>query len=128
MPEPVQVNRRQFFKVCAGGVAASSLAVLGMTPSEAFAEVRQYKLLRATETRNTCPYCSVGCGLLMYSLGDGAGNAKPEIFHIEGDPDHPVSRGALCPKGAGLLDFVHSPNRLKFPEYRAPGAKEWTRI
>lgn len=128
MPDPIQVNRRQFFKVCGGGVAASSLAVLGMSPGEAFAEVRQYKLLRATETRNTCPYCSVGCGILMYSLGDGAKNVKSEIFHIEGDPDHPVSRGALCPKGAGLLDFVHSPNRLKYPEYRAAGSKEWTRI
>ncbi|SUH40752.1 Formate dehydrogenase O alpha subunit, selenocysteine-containing [Salmonella enterica subsp. enterica] len=41
----------------------------------------------------------------MYSLGDGAKNAKASIFHIEGDPDHPVSRGALCPKGAGLVDL-----------------------
>jgi len=62
----------------------------------------------------------VGCGILMYSLGDKAKNAPAEIIHIEGDPDHPVNRGTLCPKGAGLLDFVHSPNRLKYPEYRAP--------
>ena len=86
------------------------------------------KIARATETRNTCPYCSVGCGILMYSLGDGAKNAKAEIFHIEGDPDHPVSRGALCPKGAGLLDFIHSPNRLKYPEVREAGSNEWKRI
>ena len=66
--------------------------------------------------------------MLMYSLGDGAKNAKQEIIHIEGDPDHPVSRGSLCPKGAGLLDFVHSPNRLKYPEVREPGSKEWKRI
>ncbi|AVY94665.1 formate dehydrogenase (quinone-dependent) catalytic subunit [Microvirgula sp. AG722] len=124
----MQVNRRQFFKICAGGVAGSSLAALGVLPSTAFADVRAYKLQRATETRNTCTYCSVGCGLLMYSLGDGAKNAKAEIFHIEGDPDHPVSRGALCPKGAGLLDFVHSDNRLKHPEYRAPGSDKWQRI
>lgn len=124
----MQVNRRQFFKICAGGVAGSSLAALGVLPSTAFADVRAYKLQRATETRNTCTYCSVGCGLLMYSLGDGAKNAKAEIFHIEGDPDHPVSRGALCPKGAGLLDFVHSANRLKHPEYRAPGSDKWQRI
>jgi anaerobic selenocysteine-containing dehydrogenase len=50
----------------------------------------------------------------MYSLGDGAKNAKASIFHIEGDPDHPVNRGALCPKGAGLVDFIHSESRLKF--------------
>jgi len=92
------------------------------------AEVREYKLARTTETRNTCPYCSVGCGLLMYSLGDKAKNAPAEIIHIEGDPDHPVNRGTLCPKGAGLLDFVHSPNRLKYPEYRAPGSDKFVRI
>ncbi len=92
------------------------------------AEARSFKLARTTETRNTCPYCSVGCGILMYSLGDNAKNAKAEIIHIEGDPDHPVNRGTLCPKGAGLLDFVHSESRLKYPEYRAPGSNEWKRI
>jgi formate dehydrogenase major subunit len=124
----VKLTRRQFFKVCAAGLGTSSAAVLGFAPNAALAEVREFKLSRATETRNTCPYCSVGCGLLMYSLGDKAKNAKSEIIHIEGDPDHPVNRGTLCPKGAGLLDFVHSPSRLKFPEYRAPGASEWKRI
>jgi len=101
---------------------------MGFSPTAALAEVREFKLLRTTETRNTCPYCSVSCGLLMYSLGDKAKNAKLEIIHIEGDPDHPVNRGTLCPKGAGLLDFVHSPSRLKYPEYRAAGSKEWQRI
>lgn len=124
----MQVTRRQFFKVCAAGVSSSSLAVLGFSPTDALAEVRTFKLARTTETRNTCPYCSVGCGILIYSLGDKSKNAHAEIMHIEGDPDHPVNRGTLCPKGAGLLDFVHSPNRLKSPEYRAPGSKEWKRI
>lgn len=124
----MQVTRRQFFKVCAAGVGGSSLAMLGFAPTEALAEVRTFKLARATETRNTCPYCSVSCGLLIYSHGDRAKNAPSEIIHIEGDPDHPVNRGTLCPKGAGLLDFVHSASRLKYPEYRAPGSKEWKRI
>ena len=125
------VTRRQFLRFSAVGAAslgASSLAILGFSPSEVLAEVRQYKLARTTETRNTCPYCSVACGLLMYSLGDKAKNAPAEIIHIEGDPDHPVNRGTLCPKGAGLLDFVHSPNRLKYPEYRAPGSDKFVRI
>ncbi len=64
----------------------------------------------------------------MYSLGDRAKNATSEIIHIEGDPDHPVNRGTLCPKGAALLDFVHSPNRLKFPEYRGPGQTAFKRV
>lgn len=124
----MDVSRRQFFRICAGGMAGTTAAVLGFTPSLALAESRNYKLLRAKETRNSCTYCSVGCGLLMYSLGAGAKNAKSTIFHIEGDPDHPVNRGALCPKGAGLLDYVHSENRLRYPEYRAPGSDKWQRI
>jgi len=124
----MQVNRRQFFKLCAAGMGSSSLVMMGFSPTAALAEVREFKLTRATETRNTCPYCSVGCGILIYSLGDKSKNAHTEIIHIEGDPDHPVNRGTLCPKGAGLLDFVHSASRLKHPEYRAPGSKEWQRI
>ena len=124
----IDVNRRQFLKLTAAGLGSSSAALLGFAPGAALAEVRAYKLTRSTEVRNTCPYCSVGCGLLMYSLGDRAKNARPEIIHIEGDPDHPVNRGTLCPKGAALLDFVHSPNRLKYPEYRAPGSNQWQRI
>jgi formate dehydrogenase major subunit len=122
------LTRRQFLKVTAASLAGSSLALIGFSPTEALAEVREYKLQRATETRNTCPYCSVACGVLMYSLGDGAKNAQSSIFHIEGDPDHPVNRGTLCPKGAGLIDFIHSESRLKFPEYRAPGSDKWQRI
>ena len=122
------LSRRQFFKVCATGLGTSSIAALGFSPQQALAEVRNFKLARATETRNTCPYCSVGCGIIMYSLGDKAKNAKSAIIHIEGDADHPVNRGTLCPKGAGLLDFVHSPSRLKYPEYRAPGSNTWKRI
>src|SRR5512143_2200794 len=124
----MQVTRRQFFKICSTGMASTSIALMGFSPTQALAETRTFKLTRSTETRNTCPYCSVSCGLLMYSLGDKAKNAKAEIYHIEGDPDHPVNRGTLCPKGAALLDFVHSPNRLKYPEYRAPGSDKWERI
>lgn len=124
----VNINRRQFFKVTGTTLASSSLTLLGAAPSPALAEVRQYKLARMTETRNTCPYCSVACGIIMYSLGDGAKNAKASIMHIEGDSDHPVNRGTLCPKGAALVDFIHSPSRLQHPEYRAPGSDTWQRI
>lgn len=124
----MDMNRRQFFRASGAGLAASSLVALGFSPTAALAETRNFKLSRATETRNTCPYCSVGCGIIMYSLGDKAKNVSSSIIHIEGDPDHPVNRGTLCPKGAGLLDFVHSPNRLKWPEIREPGSKEWKRV
>lgn len=122
------MNRRQFLRVSGAGLAASTIVALGFSPLPAMAETRHYKLAKAKETRNTCPYCSVGCGLLMYSIGDGAKNVTSDIIHIEGDPDHPVNRGALCPKGAGLVDFIHSESRLKFPEYRAPGSDKWQQI
>ena len=124
----MDMSRRQFFRVSGAGLVGSSIAALGFSPAAALAETRNFKLARTTETRNTCPYCSVGCGLIMYSLGDNAKNVVPAIPHIEGDPDHPVNRGTLCPKGAGLLDFVHSPNRLKYPEVREAGSNEWKRI
>lgn len=122
------MNRRQFFRICAAGVGSSSVVALGVAPGAALAEVRAFKLSRTTETRSTCPYCSVSCGVIMYTLGDKSKNVKGRIIHIEGDPDHPVNRGTLCPKGAGLLDFVHSPNRLTSPEVREPGSKEWKKI
>lgn len=125
----MDMNRRQFFKVCAVGLGGSSLAALGVAPSVAFADqVRHFKLTHTAETRNTCTYCSVGCGLIMYSRGDNAKNVAQNIIHIEGDSDHPVNRGTLCPKGAGLLDYIHSPNRLKYPEVREAGTNEWKRI
>lgn len=124
----MDMDRRQFFRVSGAGLAGSSLVALGFSPTAALAETRQFKLARTTETRNTCSYCSVGCGLIMYTLGDGAKNVRGSIIHIEGDPDHPVSRGSLCPKGAGILDYVKSPNRLRFPEVREPGTNEWKRL
>ena len=124
----MKVTRRQFVKYAAGGLGTTSLVALGFSPKKALAEVRQFKLAHTSETRNTCPYCAVGCGIIMYSLGDRSKNATSEIIHIEGDPDHPVNRGTLCPKGAALLDFVHSPSRLKFPEYRGPGETAFKRV
>ena len=124
----MNVTRRQFFKICTAGVGGSSIALMGFSPTAALAEVRTFKLARATETRNTCPYCSVSCGVLIYTAGDKSKNAHAEIIHIEGDPDNPVNRGTLCPKGAGLRDMIQSENRLKWPEVREPGSSEWRRI
>jgi formate dehydrogenase major subunit len=122
-------SRRGFFRVTGTGLAGSSLAALGFGTGEAVAaSVRPFKLSRATETRNTCPYCSVSCGVILYSQGDRAKNARPEVIHVEGDPDHPVNRGTLCPKGASLLDFIKSPTRVKYPMHRTAGSREWKRV
>ena len=102
----VQFSRRQFMKVTGTSLAGSSLAVMGFSPATALAGVRQYKLTASTVTRQTCTYCSVGCGILMYSLGDGVKNAKLSVIHVEGDPDHPVNRGTLCPKNVFTIFFI----------------------
>ncbi len=124
----MDMNRRHFFRVSGAGLVGSSLVALGFSPTQALAQTRNFKLSQTTETRSTCPYCSVSCGVIMYTLGDNAKNNKPALVHVEGDPDHPVNRGTLCPKGAGLADMINSPNRLKYPEVREPGGKEWKRI
>ena len=126
----IDLSRRGFLKLAGAGVAATSLGAMGFGAAEAAeqAHVRAFKLFSTTEVRNTCTYCSVACGILIYSKGDVAAGEQAVITHIEGDADHPTNRGTLCPKGAALMDFVNSPNRLKFPEYRAPGSNEWKRM
>ncbi len=125
-----ELSRRQFMKAAGAGIGGSVVAALGFGGAEeALAQaVRPFKLTGTTETRNTCPYCSVACGVIMYGLGDGSKNAHPAIIHIEGDPDHPTNRGTLCPKGSALLDFVHSETRTKVPQYRGPGEREFRQI
>src|ERR1700747_232623 len=122
------VTRREFFKITGATLAGSSLALLGFSPDAALAEVREFKLSRATETRNTCPYCSVACGIIMYSRGDRKKGEKADIIHIEGDVDHPTNRGTLCPKGAALLDMVHSETRTKYPQIRKAGSDKFERV
>lgn len=124
----MDMNRRQFFRVSGAGLVGSSLVALGFSPTAALAETRNFKLARTTETRSICPYCSVGCGMIIYTLGDRAKNVRSTIVHVEGDPDNPVNRGTLCPKGAGVIDMIQSPNRVKQPQVREPGTNEWKPI
>ena len=124
----MDMNRRKFFRVSGAGLVGSSLVALGFSPTAALAETRSFKLARTTESRSTCPYCSVSCGVIIYTLGDKAKNVKSSIVHIEGDPDHPVSRGTLCPKGAGLMDMIQSKDRVLHPQVREPGTAEWKPI
>jgi formate dehydrogenase major subunit len=126
----MDLSRRSLIKFTGAGLAGSTLGAMGFGASgEALAAaVRPFKLTATTETRNTCTYCAVACGILVYSAGDRAKNAKSNIIHIEGDPDHPVNRGTLCPKGSALLDIVHAPTRLKYPQHRAPGSNQFRQV
>ena len=126
----MELSRRQFLKGAGAGVAGTALSAFGFGEVEkAYADaIRAFKLSATTETRNTCPYCSVACGIIMYSKGDVTKGEKAQITHIEGDVDHPTNRGTLCPKGAALLDFVHSETRLTKPRIRKPGADRFEEI
>lgn len=125
----MELSRRTFLKGAGVGVAATTIGAFGFGEAEAaFVEgLRPYKLAATTEARNTCPYCSVACGVILYSKGDLAeGTAK--VVHLEGDVDHPTNRGTLCPKGAALLDFIKAPTRLTHPKVRRPGSDRFEEI
>ena len=126
----MEVSRRGLLKAAGVGAAGTALGAFGFSAVEAAeaAHVRAYKLAATTETRNTCPYCSVACGVIIYSKGDLRKGQRADITHIEGDADHPTNRGTLCPKGAALKDFVHSETRLKYPMLRKPGSDKFERI
>jgi formate dehydrogenase major subunit len=124
----MDMNRRHFLRVSGAGLVGSSLVALGFSPTAALADTRNFKLARTTESRSICPYCSVSCGVIIYTLGDRAKNVKSTIVHIEGDPDNPVNRGTLCPKGAGLMDMIQSKDRLLYPQVREPGSNDWKRL
>lgn len=71
-----------------------------------------------TVTKSICPFCAVGCGQNVYSR-DGV------VTHVEGDPDSPISRGRLCPKGSSTLSLVTAPTRVTTVRYRRPFGTEW---
>jgi formate dehydrogenase major subunit len=120
----MELTRRGFLKATTIG----STIALGFDVSRAKAEMREFKISRTTETRSTCPYCAVSCGVIIHTLGDKAKNATPAVVHVEGDPDHPINRGTLCPKGATLREDINNPNRLLKPKVRRPGSDHWEDI
>jgi formate dehydrogenase major subunit len=119
-------TRRDFFKLTAIGGAAA--AVFGFDLKPAYAQLRTLKIARANETRSTCPYCSVSCGVIIYTIGDRAKNVTAQVVHVEGDPDHPINRGTLCPKGASLEQDILNDRRLLRPQVRRPGSDHWEDI
>ena len=122
----MSTSRRDFLKISTIGGAAA--AVLGFDLQPAYAELRTLKIARAKETRSLCPYCAVGCGVIIYTIGDGAKNVTPQVVHVEGDPDHPTNRGTLCPKGASLEQDILNDRRLLKPQIRKPGSTQWEDI
>lgn len=111
-------TRRQFIKL--SGAMAATLAVveLGFNEKEAKAKSGEFKIAELKPTPTICPYCSVGCGILVYSNGD-------DVVYTEGDPDHPINEGTLCSKGTTIRQIYTSEKRVLKPKYRAPGSDKW---
>jgi len=114
----MDVSRRGFFKISGAALAASGIGI-GLTPAEAKAQ--PFKIKYTKETTTVCPYCSVGCGIIVSTR-----NGK--VINTEGDPDHPISRGSLCSKGGSIYQMAVNPNRLTKPLYRAPNTAEWKEV
>ena len=115
-------SRRTFLR------SAVASCALGFDLTPAHAQARELKIARTTETRSTCPYCSVSCGIIIHTLGDKAKNVTPQVVHVEGDPDHPINRGTLCPKGSSLQQDILNDRRLLKPQVRRPGSDRWEDI
>ena len=120
------ISRRVFLQTSLAGGAA--LTAFGFDVAPLRAQARALKISRTSETRSTCPYCSVSCGVIIHTLGDKAKNAIPQVVHVEGDPDHPINRGTLCPKGASLEQDILNDRRLLRPQVRRPGSDHWEDI
>ena len=122
----MDISRRTFIRTSLAGGAALSAFGFDVTP--VFAQAKTLKIGRTSETRSTCPYCSVSCGVIIHTLGDKAKNVKPSVVHVEGDPDHPINRGTLCPKGITLKEDIQHAGRLTVPKVRRPGSDKWEEI
>ena len=122
----MELSRRAFFKT--GIAGAVGISVFGFDAQPLVAQAQALKISRATETRSTCPYCAVGCGVIIYTIGDRSKNVTPQVIHVEGDPDHPTNRGTLCPKGSSLEQDMINERRLTKPQVRRPGATDWQDI
>ena len=129
----MELSRRSFFKRSLLAVGSGSAAALASGAARAEADCLKgpYKLENVKEVTNICCYCSGGCGTICSSRNG-------ELINLEGDPDHPVNLGGLCPKGAGMWGLRNvvnpdrtvsaHPNRVLYPMVRRPGSKKWERL
>lgn len=129
----MDLTRRGFFKA-AGAAFATTMAfeLTSQTPAYAVEPSAEWKLVNTEEYTNICCYCAGGCGSLC-TVRDG------ELINLEGDPDHPINQGGLCPKGATMFqlrnivdpetrEIVKNPDRVTRPMVRRPGASQWEEI
>ena len=120
----MKINRRQFLKISAGTAAGVMAFGLGMDLKPVKSYAQTLRIRYAKESTTICPYCAVGCGIIVHtSLGAGG-----KVINTEGDPDHPINEGSLCSKGAALSQLVNNKDRLITPLYRKPYSTEWQQV
>jgi formate dehydrogenase major subunit len=120
-----QVSRRAFLQISAAGVgpgtALGSLFGLGASLVPAAARAQELRIRNAKATPSVCPYCSVGCAMVIHTVGN-------DIINIEGDKRSPHNEGCLCPKGAATYQLLKNPNRATKVLHRKPGASDWEEV
>jgi formate dehydrogenase major subunit len=116
----MRVTRRVFLKISGTVLAASGI---GINIKPVAAHAKSLKIKYARKTTTVCPYCSVGCSIIVSTTSYG------KVINTEGDPDSPINAGALCSKGSSLYQLsAANPNRLRKPLYRAPYEGEWKEV
>ncbi len=114
----MECSRRGFLKLTGVGIVGLTLGQLGLDMKMASAYAAGLKIEGAKESISVCPFCSCGCNFLVHTIND-------KIVSTEGDPDYPVSEGALCAKGAAMLSMHVGEHRITKPLYRAPYSDKW---
>ena len=114
----MDVSRRGFLKL-SGAVLATSGIGISLKPVSAHAQPLKVKYTK--ETTTICPYCSVGCSIIVSTR-----NGK--VINTEGDPDSPINKGSLCSKGGSIYQMAVNENRLSKPLYREPFGTAWKEV
>ena len=124
----MSVSRRGFLKFGLGAALAGAVSGLGFNLRPAFAQAKEFKLKWTKQTTSICCYCAVGCGLIVSTSTSDNPLGKGRAINVEGDPDHPINEGSLCPKGASTWQLTVNDQRPKKPLYRALHATEWKEV
>jgi formate dehydrogenase major subunit len=101
---------------------------MGFDLTRAQERSRQLRMTSSREVRTLCPYCAVGCGAIAFVSDSVADQGASTLIHVEGDPDNPINRGTLCPKGASQLQLATSPRKVSSPLLREPGSDSWKEV
>lgn len=116
----MSLTRRHFLKWAGAAGLAGTALCMGIDLRPLKAHAAQLDILKAKISTTICPYCAVGCGLLVHT-----DKSSGQIINTEGDPEHPINEGSLCAKGAALYQMTRNDKRMTSVLYRAPHSDKW---